>query len=107
MGRREAVAETLGIKWRGCPAWLLARTYHLAMMPGSKRKLRLLIDWNVGLLFGRDASELGQLGHPPPLGESGLHEQSAGGTTPTGEAQGGDEEPRGAAPGGHAARADR
>src|SRR6478735_8600628 len=76
MGRGEAVASTLGIKWRGAPAWWLARTYHLAMMPGFKRKLRLLVDWNVGLFFGRDASELGGLGHPPRLGE-----ESAGGTT--------------------------
>jgi NADH dehydrogenase len=77
MGRGEAVASTLGIKWRGAPAWWLARTYHLAMMPGVKRKLRLLVDWNVGLIFGRDASELGGLGHPPKLGE-----ESAGGTGP-------------------------
>ena len=76
MGRGEAVASTIGIKWRGAPAWWLARTYHLAMMPGVKRKLRLLVDWNVGLLFGRDASELGGLGHPPRLGE-----ESAGGTS--------------------------
>jgi NADH dehydrogenase len=75
MGRGEAVASTLGIKWRGAPAWWLARTYHLAMMPGVKRKLRLLVDWNVGLVFGRDASELGGLGHPLRLGE-----ESAGGT---------------------------
>jgi NADH dehydrogenase len=88
MGRHQAVAETLGIKWRGFPAWFLARTYHLAMMPGFKRRLRLTIDWTVGLLFGRDASELGQLGHPPPLEEPApghLTEQSAGGTTPAGE----------------------
>jgi NADH:ubiquinone reductase (H+-translocating) len=106
MGRHQAVAETLGIKWRGFPAWFLARSYHLAMMPGSKRRLRLVLDWTVGLLFGRDASELGQLGHPPPLGESGLHEQSAGGTTPTGEGRADgarrDEAQAGAAP----ARAD-
>lgn len=69
MGRGEAVAETLGIRWRGRPAWLLARTYHLAMLPGVKRRLRLLIDWNVELVFGRDGSELGQLGHPPGLDE--------------------------------------
>lgn len=62
MGRQKAVASTLGIRWRGFPAWLLARTYHLAMMPGVRRKLRLLIDWNVELLFGRDSSELGQIG---------------------------------------------
>jgi NADH dehydrogenase len=67
MGRSQAVASTAGLRWRGAPAWWLARSYHLAMMPGTKRKLRLLIDWNVGLLFGRDTSELGQLGHPPPL----------------------------------------
>jgi NADH dehydrogenase len=85
MGRHQAVAETVGIKWRGFPAWFLARSYHLALMPGTKRRLRIVLDWTVGLLFGRDASELGQLGHPPPLGEDsdadpGLREQSAGGT---------------------------
>jgi NADH dehydrogenase len=85
MGRHRAVAETLGIKWSGFPAWFLARSYHLTMMPGTKRRLRLLTDWTVGLVFGRDASELGQLGHPPSLADGGLHEQSAGGTRPTGE----------------------
>ena len=64
MGDAEAVAETLGIKWRRRAAWVLARGYHLAMMPGAKRKTRLLVDWNIQLLFGRDASELGRLGHP-------------------------------------------
>jgi NADH dehydrogenase len=75
MGQGEAVADTIGIKWRGRPAWLLARSYHLAMMPGMKRKLRLLVDWNVQLLFGRDLSELGQLGHP-----ARLEQPTAGGT---------------------------
>ena len=82
LGRRQAVAWTLGIKWRGTPAWVLARTYHLAMIPGVGRRVRLLIDWNVGLLFGRDTVELGQLGHPPSLTEEGgrLEAHSAGGT---------------------------
>jgi NADH dehydrogenase len=93
MGRNQAVASTVGIKWQGFPAWFLARTYHLALMPGTKRRLRLVTDWTVGLLFGRDASELGQLGHPPVLdasdpdasspeldGQTGLHERSSGGT---------------------------
>jgi NADH dehydrogenase len=75
MGHQKAVAETVGIKWRGFPAWFLARSYHLAMMPGIKRQLRLMVDWSVDLLFGRDTSELGQLGHPPVLDG-----QSAGGT---------------------------
>ncbi len=69
MGRHQAVASTLGIRWRGFPAWFLARTYHLLNMPGTKRKLRLVVDWTVSLLFSRDTSELGQLGHPPELEE--------------------------------------
>jgi NADH dehydrogenase len=90
MGRHRAVAETLGFKWRGFPAWFLARTYHLAMMPGAKRRTRLMLDWSIGLLFGRDASELGQLGHPPSLADEpgGLQEQSAGGTAPSSEPSG-------------------
>jgi NADH dehydrogenase len=90
MGRYQAVASTMGVKWRGFPAWYLARTYHLAMMPGTKRRTRLLADWTVGLLFGRDSSELGQLGHPPALDE-----RSSGGTTESdvATAEGGGEAP--------------
>ena len=54
------------------------------MMPGTRRRARLVTDWTVGLLFGRDTSELGQLGHPPQLAAPGLSEQSAGGTAPDG-----------------------
>ena len=78
MGRKKAVASTLGIRWHGFPAWFLARTYHLALIPGSGRRARLVADWTVGLLFGRDSAELGQLGHPPPLSLGG---ESGGGTT--------------------------
>jgi NADH dehydrogenase len=84
MGRYQAVAETVGIRWRGFPAWFLARSYHLLMMPGTRRRARLVTDWTVGLLFGRDSSELGQLGHPPQLAAAGLSEQSSGGTTADG-----------------------
>jgi len=68
MGRQKAVAQTLGVTWSGLPAWLLARTYHLVMMPGLGRRARLLVDWNIGVLFGRDSAELGGLGPPRPLG---------------------------------------
>jgi NADH:ubiquinone reductase (H+-translocating) len=68
LGRHQAVARVMGLKLRGFPAWFLTRTYHLSRMPGISRRLRLVTDWTVGLLFGRDSSELGQLGHPAPLG---------------------------------------
>ncbi len=67
LGHRQAVAITLGVRWRGLPAWLLARSYHLLMMPGLSRKLRLLVDWNVALFFGRDASAPSSLARPLPL----------------------------------------
>jgi NADH dehydrogenase len=67
MGRNQAVATMLGIRLRGFPAWFAARTYHLVMMPGVGRRLRLMVDWTVGLLFGPSSSEMGQLGHPPNL----------------------------------------
>ena len=67
LGAGKAVAITLGIPWRGFPAWLIARTYHLLLMPGVGRRLRLLVDWNVALLFGRDPSAPGRLGSPTPL----------------------------------------
>jgi NADH:ubiquinone reductase (H+-translocating) len=72
LGHNKAVAITLGLRWRGFPAWFIARTYHLLLMPGLGRRLRLLADWNVALLFGRDASAPGRLGSPTPLdGEGG------------------------------------
>jgi NADH dehydrogenase len=73
LGHNRAVAITLGIRWRGLPAWLIARTYHLLLMPGMGRRLRLLVDWNVALVFGRDASAPGRLGSPTPLGQEAQH----------------------------------
>jgi NADH:ubiquinone reductase (H+-translocating) len=69
LGHNKAVATVLGVRLRGFPAWFAARTYHLAMMPGMARRVRLGIDWAVGLVFGRASAELGQLGHPPSLGD--------------------------------------
>jgi NADH dehydrogenase len=67
LGHNKAVAITLRIRWRGFPAWMIARSYHLLLMPGVGRKLRLLADWNVGLIFGPDPSSPGRLGAPTPL----------------------------------------
>lgn len=84
LGQGQAVAVTLGLRWRGLAAWLIARTYHLLLMPGTGRKLRLLLDWNVALLFGRDTAELSQLGHPDPLDGGGTRAVTAGDSTQAG-----------------------
>ena len=69
MGQHQAVAQMLGVPVSGFPAWFAARTYHLMMMPGVARRVRLAADWTTGLFFGRASAELGQLGHPALLGD--------------------------------------
>lgn len=60
----------------------------MLLMPGTKRRLRVVLDRTVGLRFGRDASELGQLGHPPRLDGSGEAKGfDAGGEEPVGSAR--------------------
>ncbi len=67
LGRHNAVANVMGARVRGFPAWAFARFYHLAWIPGIRRKLRLIADWTVDFWVRRDTAELGQLGHPPKL----------------------------------------
>jgi NADH dehydrogenase len=69
LGRHTAVANLMGVRVRGFPAWAVCRFYHLAWMPGMRRKLRLIADWTVDFWVRRDTAELGQLGHPPALDE--------------------------------------
>ena len=53
--------------FRGFPAWWLARTLPHEPDPGHTRKVRAVMDWTVGLPFGRDIAEVGSIGHPRPL----------------------------------------
>jgi NADH dehydrogenase len=67
LGRYKAVGQLSGRRFRGFPAWWMARTYHVGQIPGATRKIRALADWTVGLPFGRDLAEVGSIGHPRPL----------------------------------------
>ena len=67
LGRYKAVGELSKQRFRGFPAWWLARTYHMAQVPGIARKIRAVADWTIGLPFGRDVADVGSIGHPRPL----------------------------------------
>ena len=69
LGRYKAVGSLGKFRFRGFPAWFMARTYHLSQIPGVSRKIRAAVDWTVGLPFRRDISEVGSIGHPRPLRE--------------------------------------
>jgi NADH:ubiquinone reductase (H+-translocating) len=69
LGRHKGLAEVLGLEFRGFLGWWITRTYHLYQLPLISRKLRVVSDWTVALLFRRDIAELGMLGHPRRLGD--------------------------------------
>src|SRR5262249_31050403 len=58
LGRHAGVAEINGLKVTGPLAWVLWRTFYLSRLPGLERKLRVLLDWNLDLLFRRDIVQL-------------------------------------------------
>jgi NADH:quinone reductase (non-electrogenic) len=68
LGRYKAVGRVGGRKFRGFPAWWMARTYHMSQIPGVARKVRAVIDWTASLPFRRDLAEVGSIGHPERLG---------------------------------------
>ena len=69
LGRYKGIVDLQGVPIRGFPGWFATRTYHLAQLPLLSRKLRVVTDWTVALVFRRDIAELGMLGHPRRLGD--------------------------------------
>jgi NADH dehydrogenase len=71
LGRYKGIADVLGLRLRGFPGWFVTRSYHLYQLPLLSRKLRVVVDWTVALLFRRDIAELSMLGHPVGLEDDG------------------------------------
>jgi NADH dehydrogenase len=68
LGRYRGIASVFGIPLKGFLGWWVTRTYHLYQLPLFSRKLRVVTDWTVALLFRRDIAELGTLERPRELG---------------------------------------
>ncbi len=64
LGLYKGVAEIYGVKLRGFPAWFMHRTYHVSRMPTTNRKVRIIGEWTLGLLFRRDVVSIGELSMP-------------------------------------------
>ena len=58
LGRFSGAAQIMGINVSGLPAWFLYRAYYLFQLPRLKRKIQVLIDWSLELLFRRDIVHL-------------------------------------------------
>jgi NADH dehydrogenase len=57
-GHLKGVAELLGIRLTGLPAWLLWRAYYLLQMPTLGRKLRIWVEWTWAMFFAADITHL-------------------------------------------------
>ena len=64
LGLYKGVAQVYGIKLKGFPAWFMHRTYHMNRMPTFNRKVRVVVDWTLALLFKREVVSLGRLHSP-------------------------------------------
>ncbi len=64
LGLYKGVAEIYGIKIRGILAWFLHRTYHVSRVPTLNRKIRVLADWTLALVFRREITSLGEVQNP-------------------------------------------
>ena len=54
LGHRTGVAEIGGLRFSGLLAWLMWRGVYLSLLPGLEKKVRVLLDWGIDLLFPRD-----------------------------------------------------
>lgn len=58
IGHRTAVADIFGFHFSGFIAWWLWRTVYLVKLPRLDRKIRVMLDWTLDLLFPRDINLL-------------------------------------------------
>ena len=63
IGRRTAVGELKGIPIRGLFCWIVWRSMLFYFFPTWDRRLRLLADWSIWPLVGRDIVQLGRGDH--------------------------------------------
>lgn len=54
IGRRAGVARIFGVNFSGFVAWWLWRTIYLSKLPRFEKKLRVMLDWTLDLIFTKD-----------------------------------------------------
>jgi NADH dehydrogenase len=64
LGLYKGVAHVYGVKLKGIAAWFMHRSYHLSRVPTFNRKVRVLADWTLALIFRRETVSLGSIEQP-------------------------------------------
>ncbi len=58
LGRYSAIGRVLNFKIRGLPAWFVWRGYYLLQMPKWSRRIRIMIDWALAVVFRNDVAQM-------------------------------------------------
>jgi NADH dehydrogenase len=121
LGGRSGVADILGVRISGFPAWVAWRLFYLSLLPGIATRLRVAADWLLDLLVSRSLAEVraahaesrqvrflaGDLVIEPGVAAGGVYIVTSGtfevGANPNAAAGGADHRapPRKVGPGGH------
>ena len=64
LGRDKGIASVFGLKVRGLLGAAIIRAYHVHQVPLFSRRLRVLADGTIAMLFRRDITELGMTERP-------------------------------------------
>ena len=54
IGRRTGVAQIFGRRFSGFVAWWMWRTIYLSKLPGLEKRVRVMLDWTLDLVFTKD-----------------------------------------------------
>jgi len=66
LGHYDGVGRVWKFKLRGFAAWWVWRSYYLMQMPRWERRIRIMLDWSVALLFRNDIVKLDLFGEEHP-----------------------------------------
>lgn len=58
IGKRNGVGVLFGFKVHGIVAWMFWRLYYMGNLPTLEKKIRVLLDWSIDMLFKRDVSRV-------------------------------------------------
>ncbi len=56
IGRKNGVGIIFGRKIHGFVAWWIWHTYYLGRLPTTEKKIRVIVDWTIDLLFEKDVT---------------------------------------------------
>jgi NADH dehydrogenase len=65
LGAHRGVAEVFGMQLTGFPAWVLWRSYYLALLPGMGTRIKVMVNWTMDMLGARSVVQLRALPRAP------------------------------------------